>query len=91
MHTLYAHSIADNEDPYEIIVSCVNSLGSTLFAKTKINSKKKIQFYLKIVTCKPSNYIMDQSRRKNSLAHKGLFLLLYQHQSLELHVSDNNT
>ena len=47
----------------------------------KLISREKLQFYLEIMTCDPSNYKMDlpkiiyKTRRKNPLVYKGLGLM----------------
>ena len=59
---------------------CGISLGSTLFAKTKmIFREKTLQFYLEIVTCDPLNYTMDHSKFIASIQKKEFIsaLLLY--------------
>ena len=42
---------------------CGISLGSTMFAKTKTIFRERNAFLLEIITCDPSIYTMDHSKR----------------------------
>ena len=44
------------------VTSCSISSVSTLFAQTKQSSEKEIQFYLEVLACQPSKYIMDHAK-----------------------------
>ena len=61
----------DSEDPDEMPQNLGILSGSTLFAKTKtiFGKSSEMQFYLKIVTCDPLMYTMDQfETRKESIS-----------------------
>ena len=59
MHNLFALSIADSEDPDEMPHYTEFHQGLHCLLRQKLSSEKKLQLYLEIVTCEPSNYTMD--------------------------------
>ena len=57
MHTLFVITTSILNAAY-----CGISSGSTLFAKTKMIFREKLQFYLEIKICDPLSYIIDHSK-----------------------------
>ena len=60
MHNLFVLTTADSEDPDELLHNTVYHQGLQCLVRQKRSSeRKKLQFYLEIVICEPSNYAID--------------------------------
>ena len=71
-------SLANSGDPGKMLHNAVFHQGLHCWLRQKRSSEKELQFYFEIITCDPSNYIMDhfklfyQTGRKSPLGHKRL-------------------
>ena len=55
-------TLANSEDPDEMLHETAFHQRSTLFAKTKRSLRERNLFYLEIITCDPSIYTMDHPK-----------------------------
>ena len=56
-------TLANSEDPDEMLQKCSISSGSTLFARAKTISRERNTIFIKeYITCDPLIFTMDQSK-----------------------------